>query len=85
MAAAFEDAGFDPVGAVSDFAVRDMFEELQAFGGGRGGDRGGAGPAGLDQRGQAARTYWQVLVKLIWRGLSLCNNAAVAEVVRMRL
>ena len=50
VAAAFEDAGFEAVGAVADFAVRDMFEELKAFGGGRGGirggARGGAGPAG---------------------------------------
>ena len=45
VAAAFEDAGFLAVGAVGDFAVRDMCEELQAFGGGRGGARGWAGPA----------------------------------------
>ena len=47
VAAAFYDAGFLAVGAVGDFAVRDMFEELQAFGGGRGG-AGPAGPGGED-------------------------------------
>jgi hypothetical protein len=32
VAAAFDHAGFEAVGAVGDFAVREMFEELAARG-----------------------------------------------------
>ena len=46
VAAAFEDAGFDAIGAVGDFAVREMFEKLAARGGGLCVARGGIGPVG---------------------------------------